>query len=531
MTRTYSHRSAAVALSAVLILSVITAPVAAIPVVGSGDSPVIEHTLDGEPRPSAVVHVSNSSLDSLEGWADESEDRELIKRYPEHDRAVVAAPSLALYDFSISRLSGVVGEPSALFATALVEESWVIDVNPNYRVTLDRPDPVNKDAFEPPAINPLGIGEPSHPLDGIAFSDRVQSGTMNESRQAINATGVSADTSGITIAVLDTGANTANGHLFGNGSDGSSIRIHNASKDYIGNETVDANASDYSAVEDGNGHGTWVASSIGANTSNSEYDGVAPDATLLIMRTLNDDGEGSTADIAMAIRDASDEGAAVISMSLGSPIYSQELADAVQDARDNGTVVVAAAGNSRIERGANIGTPGDVEGVVTVGSTDVANASNANSSYFSQVGPDPGTEDTSEGVTAGASVDVVAPGQEVTAKVASTDGSLNNQALSGTSMATPQVSGAIGLAMAANSTLADENVSEIEESVEATAEPVPNAAVVEVGEGMVNAGNLATGDEPVTVQETAMESGPAQRNTYYRVESETSGQLLAQLLG
>jgi len=513
-----------------MILSMLTAPVAAIPLVGSSDSPVIEHTLDGEPRPSAIVHVSNGSLDSLEGWAEESADRELVKTYPEHDRAVIAAPTLALYEFSPSRAGSVVSEPSALLATPLVEQSWVNTVRPNFRVTLDRPTDIDESQFEPPNINPLGVGDPAHPVDGVAFADTAQAGTMNDSREAINETAVAADTSGVTVAVLDTGANTANGRLFGNGLTGSAIRIHNASKDYVANETVDGSADDYSAVEDGNGHGTWVASSIAANTSNAEFDGVAPEATLLVMRTLNDDGEGATADIAIAIRDAADENASIISMSLGSPLYSEELADAVQYARDSGSVVVAAAGNSRIERGANIGSPGDVEGVITVGATDVAGPLNANSSYFSQVGPDPGTLDDSGGATADASVDVVAPGQEVTAKVAGTDSGLSNNTLSGTSMATPQVSGALAIAMGYDSTLAEENASAIEERVRDTAEPVPNAAAVEAGEGMVNAGNLATDTEPVIDQENAMDSAASQRDEFYRRQSTAAGRTLARLL-
>lgn len=84
-------------------------------------------------------------------------------------------------------------------------------------------------------------------------------------RTATGQDSVTGTGSGLTIAVIDTGINTANGRVFGNGTDGSSSRILGASKDIIENETVAADGMD--AIEDGNGHGTHVASTAAADAT------------------------------------------------------------------------------------------------------------------------------------------------------------------------------------------------------------------------------------------------------------------------
>jgi len=527
-------------LAVLLISSAVVGPAAAaVPFLDSSDQPnVIEYTVDGEPRNSYVVALSNNSTDSIRTWTNETAARQLVETYPEHDLAVIAAPVVQVRAVGLQSGIGLsAGERAQAIAMSRVreqlsEESYVERVEPNYRVSVDRPDAVTREQFESPTVGRLAYNDPEHPTDGIAFDGEAERATINESRNHINATTVSATGDGIAIAVIDTGANVADGELFGNGTSGSAIRLTNDSYDYVENEAVNASAGDYEAVKDPNGHGSWVAAAIAANHSDSEWDGLAPDADLTVKRALDEDGSGSTAAIVAAIRDAAAEGADVISMSLGSPVYSEELARAVQNATEQGSVVVIAAGNSRITRAANIASPADVDepGVLTVASTDAANATAANVSYFSQAGPDPGTEDRSDGASRGATPDVAAPGQNVTVKVATTTGTLENSTLSGTSMATPQVAGGVGVALAANATLANQDPGEIETATKQSAVAMPEAAVVEVGHGQVDVKNLADGRRPLVKQQKNMDDAATQRERFYRAESDASGGVLARLL-
>lgn len=89
-------------------------------------------------------------------------------------------------------------------------------------------------------------------------------------------------------------------------------------------------------------HGTHIASLIAGR------DGVAPGATILPVKVLDENERGTELDLVDGIWWAVDHGADVINLSLAlSPWYapSRALSDALQHARDEGVVVVAAAGN------------------------------------------------------------------------------------------------------------------------------------------------------------------------------------------
>jgi len=100
----------------------------------------------------------------------------------------------------------------------------------------------------------------------------------------------------------------------------------------------------------GNPHGTHVAGIAAAVTNNGiGVAGVAPGAKLLAVKVLDDQGSGTTAEIARGIRWSANNGADVVNLSLGSLPGTQllvpELTKAVKYAIDRGVVVVAAAGN------------------------------------------------------------------------------------------------------------------------------------------------------------------------------------------
>ena len=140
---------------------------------------------------------------------------------------------------------------------------------------------------------------------------------------------------GTTVAVVDTGVDLGHPDL--------------SSKLVAGRDFVDGD----SCAQDENGHGTHVAGISGAVTNNGiGVAGVAPDARLMPVRVLDEEGSGSIDEIAAGIRWAADNGAQVINLSLGElPVVGQleaineDIEAAVDHAWERGSLVVAAAGN------------------------------------------------------------------------------------------------------------------------------------------------------------------------------------------
>lgn len=522
-----THKPLAILLAAVVVAQVMIAPVAAVPLLGSSapDLDVVRFGEDGDP--SYIVHYDNESVESLQDWTNASDQRRLVHLDNESGTATVAAPFWMVEDVGVTDLLSipVLDAVSALSATQLSERNYIESVELNYQRSNVEPvdNLLNVTRFSEPQEGFTGVDDPAFPTSGLAFDGDANETTMAESRAIIGADNVTQTGSGVTVAVIDTGVNTANGRIFGNGSSGSDIRVTNASKNFITNETVAADGFD--AVADGSGHGTWVASAIAANTSDASFDGVVPDASILALKALADDGSGSTSDIAQAVRYAADEDADVISMSLGSPVYSEALAEAVSYAQDQGSVVVVAVGNSR-QTTRWIATPADVDGVVSVAATNGSEPPTAGSAYFSQLGPDNGV-DGSNGVTQGEGVTVAAPGMATVAKTASTGGFLSNTTLSGTSMATPLVAGSIAAAVDAHP---DWTVNQTTTWVEKSARPIPNAAQSEVGAGMVAADNLVDQVDPPTNQSGAMDDAAATRDAFWEWLSDSTGGTVNEIL-
>ncbi|MBA2476313.1 MAG: peptidase S8, partial [Actinobacteria bacterium] len=98
---------------------------------------------------------------------------------------------------------------------------------------------------------------------------------------------------------------------------------------------------------DEDGHGTSSAGVIGARTNNTTGQaGVCWGCSLMPVQVLDENGSGTTSDVATGIVWAADHGARVISMSLGGEGTTQTLTAAVAYAASKGVVLVAAAGNS-----------------------------------------------------------------------------------------------------------------------------------------------------------------------------------------
>jgi len=197
-------------------------------------------------------------------------------------------------------------------------------------------------------------------------------------------------------------------------------------------------------TDDLNGHGTHVAGIIAS--TDSTYRGVAYDADLFNVKVLNKDGSGYGSDVIKGIEWSVDNGAEIISMSLGAEVDPCDGTDAISQAVDKavnkGVVVVVAAGNSGPDAG-TITSPGCSKKGITVGAVD----ENDNVPSWSSRGP------TDDGRV---KPDLVAPGVGIT----STWKDNSFKSLSGTSMSTPHVSGVAALLLEADPSLKPDEVKE-----------------------------------------------------------------------
>jgi subtilisin family serine protease len=203
--------------------------------------------------------------------------------------------------------------------------------------------------------------------------------------------------------------------------------------DFVGNDPIEAGDEDTNP-SDGNGHGTHVTGIVAANRDNDEgISGIAPGARVLPFRVLDDNGEGYADDTIKAVNRAVDEGAHVINLSLGDylPLQSTLFNDpayksALERAADAGVVVVVAAGNNGLPKCENPQVPA----ILCVGSVDNARTRSVFSSF-------------------GSNVDLMAPGGSglggSAEDVLSTYIPSRYESVSGTSQATPHVSGVAAL--------------------------------------------------------------------------------------
>lgn len=211
---------------------------------------------------------------------------------------------------------------------------------------------------------------------------------------------------GIKVAVLDTGCDLTHADL-----QGAII----ASRSFVPEEDV----------EDLNNHGTACSGIIAARANGVGMIGIAPRASLIIGKVLSNRGAGSMEAITMGIRWAVQQGADIISMSLGSAESTPDLSTAVHEALAKGTIIIAAAGNSGSYGINTVGYPARYGSVISIGSHD----KNGNVSGFSSRGGD---------------IDFIAPGENII----SCGKSGTYVKMSGTSFATPIVAGICALILA-----------------------------------------------------------------------------------
>ncbi|MCK5072460.1 MAG: S8 family serine peptidase, partial [Bacteriovoracaceae bacterium] len=248
---------------------------------------------------------------------------------------------------------------------------------------------------------------------------------------ALRAWDITTGSRNIKIAVIDTGIDYTHPDLKDN------MWVNEAEKN--GTEGVDDDNNGYvddiygydfanndGDPRDGHGHGTHCAGTIGA-THNNEIGvaGVMNRLQLVALKFLTDSGSGSSEAAIKSIDYATKLGVDVMSNSWGGGTFSNALEDAIKRASDAGIIFVAAAGNSGTDNDSKPHYPSnyEVENVIAVAS----HTSEEILSNFSCFGK--------------TSVDIAAPGSNIMSTVSGG----GYKSYSGTSMATPHVSGSLGL--------------------------------------------------------------------------------------
>jgi subtilisin family serine protease len=266
---------------------------------------------------------------------------------------------------------------------------------------------------------------------------------------------------GVTVAVLDTGIAAGHPDLAGKVL---------AAQDF----TESA-----SGTEDKQGHGTHVASTIvgTGSASGGKFKGVAPDGKLVVGKVLDDDGSGWYSGIIAGMEWAATR-APIVSMSLGGDEASDgtdPLSQAVNRlSASTGALFVVAAGNSGQGK-ERISTPAAADAALTVGAVSKQDEL----ASFSSSGPRIGDNLVKPEITA-PGVDIVA------ARVKGSDAGDhdpvddNYARLSGTSMATPHVSGAAALLRQQHP---DWSGQQLKTALTSTAKPLADLTPFQAGAG------------------------------------------------
>ena len=236
---------------------------------------------------------------------------------------------------------------------------------------------------------------------------------------------------GVIVAIIDSGIRLTHTDLVANlwtnpspGTSGFRNDLHGI------NATVSPTSSSSGTPTDNDsaGHGTHVSGTIGAVGNNGiDVSGVAWTVQLMALKFLAADGSGVTSDEITCINYAIAHGAGIINASFGSTVFSQSEFKAIQQAGQAGIIFVAAAGNDGLSTDTGNDYPAgyQLDNIVTVAATTRTDALASFSNYGS------------------GSVDLAAPGDQILSTINSTDTATGT--LSGTSMATPHVSGSLAL--------------------------------------------------------------------------------------
>lgn len=215
---------------------------------------------------------------------------------------------------------------------------------------------------------------------------------------------------------------------------------------------------------DGHSHGTHVAGTIAAEGNNGVgVTGVSWRASIMTLKALSDLGSGSTSNLIAAIEYATEMNCFATNNSWGGGSFSNAMLEAISRANEAGQLFVAAAGNTSTNNDSSPHYPSsyDVPNIIAVASTDASDRLSSFSSYGSTT------------------VDIGAPGSSIL----STEPNNRYGFKSGTSMASPHVSGAVALLKAYNPNL---TAAEIKTVLMESADPISSLQDRVLSRGRLN---------------------------------------------
>lgn len=199
-----------------------------------------------------------------------------------------------------------------------------------------------------------------------------------------------------------------------------------------------------SLPHDDNGHGTHIAGTIAAAGGTHGMIGVAPRSLIYPVKAFDHNGSAYVSDIILGIDWCVRSRMNIINMSFGMKSTSVSLKNIVNKAHEAGVVIVASSGNDKKQRTADY--PAKYAQTISVGATN----RDGKVAAFSNSGP---------------YIDIYAPGEKITSSWLGG----GHREMSGTSMATSHVSGAIALLLAVRPNLTP---SEIKRRLRRTARPL-----------------------------------------------------------
>lgn len=296
---------------------------------------------------------------------------------------------------------------------------------------------------------------------------------------ALKAWDITKGSRAVKIAVIDTGVDYNHPDLKSNMWSNTAELNGKAGVDDDGNGYVDdIYGYDFANMDsnpmDGNGHGTHCSGTIGAVHDNRiGVAGVMSDVQIMAVKFLGDDGSGSLEGAIKAIDYATMMNVDLMSNSWGGGGRSQALLDAIQRASDKGIIFTAAAGNSSSNNDSSPSYPAsyDTANMVAVAATTAQNGLASFSSYGRN------------------SVHIAAPGHNIL----STVNGGGYDVYSGTSMATPHVSGVLGLLLAKEGRMSHAT---LRERLTLTSVPVAALRGKTQTAGRIDAYNLLTDIRP-----------------------------------
>lgn len=296
---------------------------------------------------------------------------------------------------------------------------------------------------------------------------------------AMNAWNITTGSRNVKIAVIDTGVDYNHPDLKQNTWTNLAELNGKPGVDDDGNGYIDdIHGYDFANHDgdpmDGHGHGTHCSGTIGAVHNNQTgVAGVMSDVTIVPVKFLGDDGSGTLESAIEAIDYATALNVDLMSNSWGGGGYSQALFDAIKRASDKGIIFTAAAGNESSNNDTTPAYPASykIPNVVSVAAITAQNGL----AYFSCYGRN--------------SVHIGAPGHNILSTVAGG----KYEVMSGTSMATPHVSGVLGLLLSKEGRMPHDTM---KERLMMTSVPVAALRGKTMTAGRIDAYNLLTDVRP-----------------------------------